>query len=76
MGNLTLSEKYGIVAALALAIVAFINNAILMLAVSVIGILAGAWVLRQGEARRVGYVAFGGFAIVAVFAIIQLVRFR
>ncbi len=73
MGNLTLSEKYGIAAAIALAIVAFINNTILMLVVSAIGILAGVWVLRRGEVRRVGYVAFAGFAIAGVFAVMQLV---
>ncbi len=72
MGNLALSEKYGIGAAIGLAVAAFINNALLMLVVSVIGILAGVWVLRQGEVRRVGYVAFGGFAIAAVFAVMQL----
>ncbi len=73
MGNLTLSDKYSIGAAIALMLVALVNNTVVMLVVSVLGILAGLWVLRQGEGRRAGYVALGGFAIAVVFAVIQLV---
>lgn len=73
MGNLTLSEKYGIGAAIALGIVVVLNNPVVMLVVSIAGVLAGLWVLRRGEARRVGYVAFAGFAIAAVFAVVALV---
>ncbi len=72
--NFSVSEKYGIAAVLALMIMVAINNAILMLVLSVLGIVAGFWVFRQGEVRRVGFVAFAGFAIAAVFAVMALVR--
>ncbi len=50
--NFSVSEKYGIAAVLALMIMVAINNAILMLVLSVLGIVAGFWVFRQGEVRR------------------------
>jgi hypothetical protein len=74
MGNLTLSEKYGIAAALGLMIMVAINNPLVMLVISVIGIVAGFWVVRAGEVRRVAFVAFAGFVIAAVFAVTSLVR--
>jgi hypothetical protein len=76
VGNLTLSEKYGMAAVVALMIMVAINSALLMLVLSVVGIIAGFWVLRRGEVRRVAFVAFGGFAIAAVFAVIGLVSAR
>jgi hypothetical protein len=73
MGSLTLSDKYGIAAAIGLGIVVAINNALVMLIVAIAGILAGLWVLRQGAVRRVCYVALAGFVVAAVFAVIELV---
>lgn len=73
MPNMTLSEKYGLAAAIALMIMVAINSALLMLALSVLGLIAGVWVWRQGEVRRVAFVAFAGFAIAAIFAVIGLV---
>lgn len=74
MGNLTLSEKYGMAAAVALILMVAINSALLMLVLSVLGIIGGFWVLRQGEARRVAFVAFAGFAVAAVFAVLGLLH--
>ncbi len=74
MGNLTVSEKYGLAAAVALIIMVAINSALVMLVLSILGLIAGFWVVRQGEVRRVAFVAFAGFAIAAVFAIMGLVR--
>ena len=74
MSRLTLSDKYGIAAAFALLVMVWINSALLMLVLSVAGLIAGFWVARRGETRRVVFVAFAGFAVAAVFAIIGLVR--
>ncbi len=74
MQNMTPSEKYGIAAALGLLVMVMINNALLMLVLSVIGLVAGFWIIRLGEVRRVAFVAFAAFAIAAVFAVIGLVR--
>ncbi len=74
MGNLSVSDKYSIAAVIALMIMVIVNNAVLMLALAVLGIIAGFWVFRQGEVRRAGFVAFAGFAIAAVFAVMTLVR--
>jgi len=45
-----------------------------MLVMSVVGLVAGFWIMRQGEVRRVAFVAFAAFALAAVFAVIGLVR--
>ncbi len=74
MGNLTLSEKYAVAAVLALMLMVAINSALLMLIISVLGLVAGFWVWRQGDVRRVAFVAFAGFAIAAVFGVMGLLR--
>lgn len=74
MQNITPSEKYGIAVALGLILMTMLNNALLMLVLSVVGLIAGFWIMRQGEVRRVGFVAFAALALAAVFAVIGLVR--
>jgi len=74
MQNVTPSEKYGIAAALGLLVMVMLNNALLMLVLSVVGLVAGFWIMRQGEVRRVAFVAFAALALAAVFAVIGLVR--
>lgn len=74
MGNLTLSDKYGIAAAVALLIMVAINSPVVMLAVSLLGIVVGFWVVRQGQVRRVALVAFVAFVMAAVFAVISFAR--
>lgn len=74
MSNLTPSDKYGIAAAVAILLMALINSAVVMLVVSLAGLIAGFWIFRRGEARRVAFVAFAGFAIAAIFAIIGLIQ--
>jgi uncharacterized membrane protein YozB (DUF420 family) len=61
-------------AALALVLMVLINSAVVMLALSVAGLIAGFWIVRHGEVRRVAFVAFAAFAVAAVFAVIGLVR--
>jgi uncharacterized membrane protein YozB (DUF420 family) len=73
VSNLTPSEKYGIAAAVALIAMVLVNNAILMLVLSLAGIGAGIWVIRKGEVRRVAFVGFVAFIMAAVFAVIGLV---
>jgi len=74
MQNVTPSEKYGIAAALGLIVMVLFNNALLMLVLSVVGLVAGLWIMRQGEVRRVAFVAFAALVLSAVFAVIGLVR--
>jgi uncharacterized membrane protein YozB (DUF420 family) len=74
MAHVTLSDKYGIAAALGLLIILVTNSAAVMLVLSVIGLVGGFWVLRQGEVRRVAYVSFAAFAITAAFAVYGLVQ--
>jgi hypothetical protein len=74
MSNMGLSEKYGLAAALALLLVVLVDNAVVMLIVSVTGLAAGALVVRSGDARRVALVAAIAFAIVFGFAIYNLLR--
>ena len=74
MSRLVLSEKYGVAAVVALLFMTMLNSAVLMLVVSVAGLIAGIWVIRQGEARRVAFVALAGFVLAAVFAVAGLVR--
>ena len=74
MRNLTLSDKYGMAAALALVLMVLSNSAVVMLVLSLAGLIAGFWVVRDGEVRRVAFVAFAAFAIAAVFAVIGLAR--
>jgi uncharacterized membrane protein YozB (DUF420 family) len=74
MQNIAPSEKYAIAAALGLLFMLLTNNALLMLVLSVLGLVAGLWVFRQGDVRRVAFVAFMAFTLAAVFAVIGLVR--
>lgn len=74
MSKLVLSEKYGVAAAIALLFLTMLNSAVLMLVVSLVGLIAGIWVIRQGEARRVAFVALAGFVVAALFAVVGLVR--
>jgi hypothetical protein len=74
MGNLTLSDKYGIGAALGLLVMVLIDNPIVMLVISAVGIIAGFFVVSRGAVRRVGFLAFAAFVITGAFAIYMLVR--
>jgi uncharacterized membrane protein YozB (DUF420 family) len=74
LSNLTPSDKYGIAATIALILMVVIDNAVVMLVLSLAGLVAGFWIVRRGEVRRVAFIAFAAFAIAAVFAVIGLVR--
>ncbi len=74
MPTLSISERYAILAALALLFLVLLDNAAVMAAVSSGGLLIGLWVLRRGDIRRVAVVAMIAFALALSFALITLVR--
>lgn len=74
MKNLTLSEKYGIVAVLALFIVVLIDNPIVMLVIATLGLGGGMFVVQQGEAKRVTYVAAIAFALILGFGLFRILQ--
>ncbi|MCX7706408.1 MAG: hypothetical protein N2204_00170 [Anaerolineae bacterium] len=74
MPALSLSERYAILAALALLFLVLLDNAVVMAAVSVVGLTVGLWVLRRGDIRRVAVVATVAFALALVFALVALLR--
>lgn len=74
MKDVSRSNIYGIGAALALLFLILFDNAWAMLAVSVIGLLAGLWVARQGEVKRIVWVATAAFGVALVFALFILLR--
>lgn len=74
MKDVSRSDIYGVGAALALLFLILFDNVWAMLAVSVIGLLAGLWVARQGEVKRVVWVATAAFGVALVFALFILLR--
>lgn len=74
MRDLSRSDVYGIGAALALLFLILFDNAWAMLAVSAIGLLAGLWVARQGEVKRVVWAATAAFGVALAFALFVLLR--
>jgi type IV secretory pathway VirB3-like protein len=74
MPNLSLSEKYAIGAALALLVVVIVDNPWLTLIVSVLGLVAGLLVARQGSMRRAAVVALVAFAVSLALGLFTLLR--
>ena len=74
MPNLSLSDKYAIGATLALLMLVIVNNPLIMLIVSVLGLVAGLLVARQGSMRRAAVVALVAFAVSLVFGLVALLR--
>lgn len=74
MPALSLSERYAILAALALLFLVLLDNAVVMAAVSTVGLTAGLLVMRRGNVRRVGIVATVAFAVALAFALVVLFR--
>jgi hypothetical protein len=74
MPNLSLSDKYAIGATLALLVLVIVNNPLVMLIVSVLGLVAGLLVARQGSMRRAAVVALVAFAVSLVFGLVALLR--
>lgn len=74
MSALSLSERYAILAALVLLFLVLLDNAVVMAAVSAVGLMAGVLVMRRGDVQRVGVVAVIAFALALVFALVALWR--
>jgi hypothetical protein len=74
VSRLTPSEGYALAAALALLVLTWLDNAVLMLIGAALGLAAGVWVARRGEVRRAAYFAMAGCAVAAVFAGFVLMR--
>lgn len=74
MGQLSVSEKYAIGAAILLLLVAVVNDAIITLVVSAIGLVAGLLLARTASLQRSGLVAVVGFAVAAVLGVAMLLR--
>lgn len=70
----TWSERYAVAAVLVLLFAVLLNNALVMLAVSLAGLLAGFLVARQGSVRRAAVVAVAGFAVAGAIAVLTLLR--
>jgi hypothetical protein len=71
---LTLADKYGLFAAVALVFLILIDNAVAMIAVSVVGLALGAVVAWRGETKRVAWISVAAFAITLAFGIFSLLR--
>ncbi len=72
--KLSASQIYAIGAAALLTVVVLVNRPELTVIASAVGLVAGAFVLRRGDVRRVAVVAMAGFAaalIMGVFALLQ-----
>lgn len=84
MKRLSLSEIYAAAAAILLLFLAFVNDAWLMLGVSMVGFIAGLIIARRparegeegmlGSLRRAGVFGLVGFALALLFAVIILTR--
>jgi cell division protein FtsW (lipid II flippase) len=72
--NQSASQIYAICAVLLLIVAILVNQPRVTVVVSVAGLIAGVFVLRRGDVRRVAMVALAGFAaalVMGVFALLQ-----
>jgi hypothetical protein len=76
MRSQTLSQNYPIGAIVLLAVAVLVNQPVLTIVISVIGLAAGVWVLRQGNVQRASAVAMVGFIAALAMAAFSLLRSR
>jgi len=74
MRNLSPSRIYAIGTVLLLIVAILVNQPSVTLIISALGLVAGALVLRRGDAPRVAMVAMAGFGAAAVMGAIGLFR--
>jgi len=72
--QLSVSQIYAIGAAALLTVVVLVNRPEVTVIASVVGLVAGAFVLRRGDVRRVAMVAMAGFAAALVMGVFALWR--
>jgi hypothetical protein len=73
MPELTLSQRYALGVAIALALCLWLNHPMAQIAISTLGLGAGFWMARQGEATRSAYVALAACAAALVFGILAAI---
>ena len=72
--NLSVSQIYAIGAAALLTVVVLVNRPEVTVIASVVGLVAGAFVLRRGDVRRVAVVAMAGFGAAIIMGVFELLR--
>ena len=72
--KLSASQIYAIGAVALLAVVVIVNQPRLTIIASAVGLVAGTFVLRRGDVRRVAMVAMVGFAAALVMGVFGLLR--
>jgi hypothetical protein len=72
--KLSTSQIYAIGAVVLLAVVVIVNQPRLTIIASAVGLVAGAFVLRRGDVRRVAMVAMAGLAAALVMGVFELLR--
>jgi|WetSurMetagenome_2_1015567.scaffolds.fasta_scaffold31450_2 hypothetical protein len=68
------SHNYPVGAIVLLTVAVLVNQPIVTIVISVIGLVAGVWVLRQGNVQRVTVVAMVGFVAALGMAVFSLLR--
>lgn len=76
MRRQSLAHNYPIGAIVLLAMAILVNQPVLTIVISVIGLAAGVWVLRQGNVQRSAMVAMVGFVAALGMAVFSLLRSR
>jgi hypothetical protein len=74
MRSKSFSHNYPVGAVVLLAVAVLVNQPVLTIVISVIGLAAGVWVLRQGDVQRVTVVAMVGFVAALGMAVFDLLR--
>jgi len=68
--NQSVSQIYAICAVLLLIVAILVNQPRVTVVVSVAGLIAGVFVLRRGDVRRVAMVALTGFVVALVMGVL------
>jgi uncharacterized membrane protein YozB (DUF420 family) len=74
MRSQSFSHNYPVGAIVLLAVAVLVNQPVVTIVISVIGLVAGVWVLRQGNVQRVTAVAMVGFVAALGMAVFSLLR--
>jgi hypothetical protein len=68
------SQLYAIGAVLLLTVAILVNQPLVTIVFSAVGLSAGAWVARRGMMRRAAMVAVVGFVVAIAFAVFELLK--
>jgi hypothetical protein len=70
----SLSQLYAIGAALLLIVIILVNQPLVTIVLSAVGLIAGAWVARRGMMRRAAVFAVVGLVVAFALAVFELLR--